>query len=114
MPLFCSHFDSYVSNWTIELESTAPRIASDFKPPHDDLIRNQKRKRDRKERRVKRAVAVVVGWAIMAWMVYLIIVTARTAPKIWDPYEILGVSRVSLLQAAIAVWSERADLVCLV
>lgn len=31
----------------------------------------------------------------MAWMVYLIIVTARSTPKVYDPYEILGVSRVS-------------------
>ena len=30
----------------------------------------------------------------MALMVYLIIVTATTVPKIWDPYDILGISRV--------------------
>lgn len=30
----------------------------------------------------------------MAYMVYLIIVTARTIPKIWDPYDVLGVARV--------------------
>ncbi|KAL1994023.1 hypothetical protein VTN49DRAFT_2692 [Thermomyces lanuginosus] len=76
-----------------KVESTAPRIKSDFKPQHDDIIQNQKRKRLRKERRVKRAIAVVVGWAIIGYMVYLIIVTRRTAPKIWDPYEILGISR---------------------
>lgn len=33
----------------------------------------------------------------MAYMVYLIVVTARTTTKLWDPYDILGVSRVSLL-----------------
>ena len=33
----------------------------------------------------------------MAWMVYLIVVTARTVVKVYDPYEILGVSRVSCL-----------------
>ena len=32
----------------------------------------------------------------MAWMVYLMAVTARTVTKIWDPYEVLGVSRVCL------------------
>lgn len=31
----------------------------------------------------------------MAWMIYLITVTARTTPKVWDPYEILGISTVS-------------------
>ncbi|KAL1986442.1 hypothetical protein VTN96DRAFT_6362 [Rasamsonia emersonii] len=76
-----------------KLESTAPRIKSDFKPQHDDLIQAQKRKRLRKERRIKRAIAVLVGYVIMAWMIYLIIISKRTAPKIWDPYEILGVSR---------------------
>lgn len=82
-------------DFTAELENTAPRINSTFKPKHEDLIQAQKRKRLRKERRVKRFIAVVVGWAIIGWMIYLIIVTARTLPKIYDPYEILGVSRVS-------------------
>jgi translocation protein SEC63 len=36
----------------------------------------------------------IAGWSLMALMVYLIIVTARTIPKIWDPYDVLGVSRV--------------------
>jgi len=31
----------------------------------------------------------------MGWMVYLIAVTARSIPEIWDPYDILGISRVS-------------------
>ena len=31
----------------------------------------------------------------MGLMVYLIIVTAATVPKIWDPYEILGLSTVN-------------------
>lgn len=76
-----------------KLENTAPRINSTFKPKNDDLIQGQKRKRLRKERRIKRGIAVLVGWAIIGWMIYLIIVTARTTPKLYDPYEILGVSR---------------------
>jgi hypothetical protein len=40
---------------------------------------------------------VILGYAVIAYMVYLIIVTARLTPKIWDPYEILGVSRVGSL-----------------
>ncbi|KAF3026259.1 secretory subunit [Penicillium rubens] len=76
-----------------ELENTAPRIKSDFKPEHADLIDAQKRKRLRKERRIKRIITVVVGYAVMAWMVYLIVVTARTVVKAYDPYDILGVSR---------------------
>jgi preprotein translocase subunit Sec63 len=30
----------------------------------------------------------------MALMAYLIVVTARTIPKIWNPYDILGISDV--------------------
>ncbi|KAJ5883320.1 uncharacterized protein N7473_010206 [Penicillium subrubescens] len=76
-----------------ELENTAPRITSDFKPKHADLVEAQKRKRLRKERRIKRIITVIVGYVVMAWMVYLILVTARTVAKLYDPYEILGVSR---------------------
>jgi preprotein translocase subunit Sec63 len=31
---------------------------------------------------------------MIAAMIYLILVTARIAPKIWDPYDVLGVDRV--------------------
>lgn len=79
-----------------ELENTAPRIKSDFKPKDGELVEAQKRKRLRKERRIKRIITVVLGYAVMAWMIYLITVTARTTPKIWDPYDILGISTVSV------------------
>ncbi|KAI1997199.1 secretory subunit [Ophidiomyces ophidiicola] len=75
------------------LEISAPRIQSDFKPHHANLIQGQKQKLLRKERRIKRFITVAMGYAVMAYMVYLIIVTQRTVPKIWDPYDILGVSR---------------------
>ncbi|MBE7181834.1 MAG: DnaJ domain-containing protein, partial [Terriglobus roseus] len=38
-------------------------------------------------------LVAITGWTVMAWMVYLMLVTARSIPKIWDPYEVLGVSR---------------------
>lgn len=82
------------SHCPLELENTAPRIKTDFKPHHADLVEAQKRKRLRKERRIKRIVTVIVGYVVMAWMVYLIMVTARTATKSYDPYDILGVARV--------------------
>jgi len=78
-----------------ELEKTAPRIQSDFKPKDDEIIQAQRRRQIRKERKLKRMVVTVIGYAIMAYMAYLIVVTQRTLPKIWDPYDILGVSRVS-------------------
>jgi translocation protein SEC63 len=76
--------------------ATAPRIKSDFRPEHADLIDGQRKAQKRKERKLKRAITVVAGWAIMALMVYLIVVTARTIPKIWNPYDILGISDVWL------------------
>lgn len=79
-----------------ELESTAPRIRTSFKPDHADLIQGQMKKQRRRERKLKRFVTMVLGYCLMAWMAYLIVVTQRTIPKIWDPYDILGVSRVGL------------------
>ena len=78
-----------------DLEATAARIQSDFKPEHDDVIEAQRRRRKRQSRKTKRIITVVLGYAFMAWMIYLIAVTQRTIPKMWDPYDILGVSRVS-------------------
>ncbi|KAL8956524.1 MAG: hypothetical protein Q9183_006286 [Haloplaca sp. 2 TL-2023] len=80
---------------TKELENTAPRIKSDFKPSDDNLIQRQKRKQWRRERRLKRFITVVLGWAMMALMLYLISVTKTTITKIWDPYDILEISRSS-------------------
>ncbi|KAJ5919462.1 hypothetical protein N7454_009297 [Penicillium verhagenii] len=93
-----------------ELENTAPRIKSDFKPEHADLVDAQKRKRLRKERRIKRIITVIVGYIVMAWMVYLILVTARTTTKSYDPYDILGVSR-SADEKAISRHYKRLSLV---
>jgi translocation protein SEC63 len=63
-------------------------------PEHADLIQGQRKKQKRLERRLKRGVLMVLGWALNAAMVYLILVTARLTPDIWDPYDVLGVSRV--------------------
>ncbi|KAF1833091.1 hypothetical protein BDW02DRAFT_570397 [Decorospora gaudefroyi] len=76
-----------------ELENTGTRINSDFTPEHADLIQGQRKKQKRLERRVKRGLVMLGGWALNAAMVYLILVTARTTPDIWDPYEVLGVSK---------------------
>jgi hypothetical protein len=80
-----------------ELENTGTRIDSDFTPEHADLIQGQRKKQKRLERRIKRGLVMVGGWALNAAMIYLIMVTARSSPDIWDPYEVLGVSRVRLL-----------------
>ncbi|KAB8556631.1 hypothetical protein FH972_025666 [Carpinus fangiana] len=74
-----------------KLESTAPRTDSSFQPEHHALIEHQKAKQRRRERKFKRGVLAISGWAIMAYMVYIMSITARTAPKVWNPYELLGV-----------------------
>lgn len=79
-----------------ELENTAPRIRSDFKPHDSDLIDAQKKSRKRRERKMKRMLFSGLGWLLMSYMVYLMVVTARHVPKIWDPYDVLGVTRVSV------------------
>ncbi|KAF1939892.1 hypothetical protein EJ02DRAFT_456455 [Clathrospora elynae] len=76
-----------------ELENTGTTIDSDFTPEHADLIQGQRKKQKRLERRIKRGLLMLVGWAMNAAMVYLILVTARTTPDIWNPYDVLGVNR---------------------
>lgn len=74
--------------------ATAPRIKTDYKPEHADLIDSQRRAQRRKQRKIKRMIAMVVGWVIVAAMVYQFQVTARTIPKIWNPYDILDIKEV--------------------
>jgi hypothetical protein len=81
---------------TKDIEAKAPRIKSDFKPKDANLIQAQRNAQKRRQRRVTRAIFVLAGWALMAGMVYLIINTQRTVPKIWNPYDILGISEVGL------------------
>ncbi|KAI9808160.1 MAG: hypothetical protein M1825_004617 [Sarcosagium campestre] len=96
-------------NPTKELENTAPRIRCDFKPSEAELVEGQKKKQRRRERRWKRIITVLVGWLTMGWMIYLIMVTARLTPKIWNPYDILGISR-SLDEKAIKSHYKRLSL----
>ncbi|KAH7162294.1 Sec63 Brl domain-containing protein [Dactylonectria estremocensis] len=73
-------------------DALAPRIQTDYKTEHAATVESLRSAQKRKQWRVKRAIVVVVGWAIMAGMVYLIMVTQRTVLKLWNPYDILGVS----------------------
>ncbi|KAL6404097.1 translocation protein SEC63 [Ilyonectria robusta] len=73
-------------------DALAPRIKTDYKTEHAATVDALRTTQKRKQWRVKRAIVVVVGWAVMAGMVYLIMVTQPTVPKLWNPYDILGVS----------------------
>ncbi|EME85404.1 uncharacterized protein MYCFIDRAFT_53431 [Pseudocercospora fijiensis CIRAD86] len=69
----------------------AGHIDSGYKPDNEDIILAQRAKQKRKELRLKRMLTAVTGWLVMAYMVYLVLVTARTETKIWDPYSILNI-----------------------
>ncbi|POS85419.1 hypothetical protein EPUL_003339 [Erysiphe pulchra] len=72
--------------------ATAQRIKTDFKPEHADLVDVLRKAQKRRELKLKRICTVVIGWLTIAGMVYLIAVTGSTIPKIWNPYDILGIS----------------------
>ncbi|KAH8673765.1 translocation protein sec63 [Xylariales sp. PMI_506] len=69
----------------------APRIKSTYAPEHHDLVEAQRAAQKRKQRKVKRFIAVVVGWAVMGLMLYLVLTTQQGVSKIWNPYDILGI-----------------------
>ncbi|KAF4987683.1 hypothetical protein FDECE_15335 [Fusarium decemcellulare] len=73
-------------------DALAPRIKTDFKTEHAATVESLRTAQKRKQWRVKRAIFSIVGWAIMGGMVYLIMVTQRTIPKLYNPYDILGIS----------------------
>ncbi|TEA12418.1 Translocation protein sec63 [Colletotrichum sidae] len=73
-----------------DIEAKAPRIQSDYKPEHADLIEKQRKAHQKKQRRIVRTLFVLAGLALMAGMVYLILHVKTVTPKIWNPYDILG------------------------
>ncbi|KAJ4268793.1 secretory subunit [Fusarium torreyae] len=73
-------------------DALAPRIKTDYKSEHAATVESLKTAQKRSQWRVKRAITVVIGWTVMAGMAYLIMVTQRTVPKLYNPYDILGIS----------------------
>ncbi|OAA58610.1 protein translocation complex component [Niveomyces insectorum RCEF 264] len=70
-----------------------PRIQTDYRPPHADLVDAERKKYRRQQRRLGLALAVAVGWATMGYMMYLIHYTdAPAAQRVWNPYDILGIA----------------------
>lgn len=81
---------------TSDPASLFPRIQTDYKPKHGDLVSSQRSKEKRKYRRLGLTLFVLGGWAVMAATMYLIHYTeAPAAQKVWNPYDILGISEVS-------------------
>ncbi len=74
-----------------------PRVHSTFRHSHSDLVDAERAKYRRQQRRLGLILAVVAGWAVMAYMLYLIQFTeAPVVQRLWNPYDILGISEVHL------------------
>lgn len=74
-----------------------------YKPPNSDLIDGARRRQAKRERRLKRFTSIVIGWVLFAYMVYLIATAKDVEGKIWDPYDILGISTVCLLRCGVVM-----------
>ncbi|OTA31637.1 hypothetical protein BTJ68_08132 [Hortaea werneckii EXF-2000] len=71
--------------------SKAAHIASPYTPKNADIIQTSRAKQKRKELRLKRMLTAATGWLTMAYMIYLMYVTARAQPTVWNPYDILDI-----------------------
>lgn len=82
-------------SWFSDPTGQFPRIKTDYKPKHGDLVDAQ-RSRDRKQgRRWGLTFAVLVGLSVMAYTAYLIhYVETPVEKRLWNPYDILGISEV--------------------
>ena len=72
----------------------APRIQSDYRVKDDNVVKSLRAAQRRKQRKLKRTIVVLLGWALMGFMLYLIMVTTPTVHKLWNPYDILGIAEV--------------------
>ncbi|KJZ72963.1 hypothetical protein HIM_07726 [Hirsutella minnesotensis 3608] len=73
-------------------EKLAPRIQTSYQIKDAAIVGSLRSVQKRKQRKIKRTMAALVGWGLMAFMVYLIVVTEPLVAKIWNPYDILGIS----------------------
>lgn len=70
-----------------------PRVQTDYKPKHADLVASQRAKDRKQNRRVGLTLFVLLGWAVMAYTLYLIhYVETPVIQRLWNPYDILGIS----------------------
>ena len=89
-----------------------PRIKTDYKPKHGDLVDAQRSADKRKHRKLGLTLFVIGGWAVMAYMLYLIHYTEVQTQKIWNPYDILGISEVSICATCTSLGGSLSHLVC--
>lgn len=69
-----------------------PRTQTNFRHAHSDTVDSLRKQERRKDRKLWLVVAVLTGWAVMGYMLYLIQTTEAPSQKLWNPYDILGIS----------------------
>ncbi|KAL2018896.1 hypothetical protein VTK56DRAFT_10263 [Thermocarpiscus australiensis] len=67
------------------------RIQTNYKHAHADVVDSLRKQEKRKDRKLWLMVAVITGWAIMGYMLYLIQTTEAPTHKLWNPYDILNI-----------------------
>ena len=87
------------------LSSKSPLVKTGYRPPNAQLIDAARKRQAKRERRLKRLVTVVLGWSLFGYMVYLIATTKPGISKLWDPYEILGLSTVCVMFLQNSRWN---------
>ncbi|KAK1750693.1 hypothetical protein QBC47DRAFT_331337 [Echria macrotheca] len=68
------------------------RIQTNYKHEHADVVDSLRKREKRKNRKVWLMLMVLGGWATMGYMLYLIKITEAPSLKLWNPYDILGIS----------------------
>ena len=71
----------------------APKISTAFKPEHVVTIEKQRIASRRKPLRLGPILVALLGWAAIGYMAYLIANSTIKTTKLYDPYEILGISQ---------------------
>ncbi|KAJ2897979.1 hypothetical protein MKZ38_004247 [Zalerion maritima] len=103
LPVTYSLFPSKIAS------AAAPKVTTDFRPKDGDLIASQRKALMRKNRRTWSILIAVGGWSVLIYMSYLIATAHRTPPKIYNPYDILGISE-SATEKEIKKWYKRLSL----
>ncbi|KAI1842781.1 hypothetical protein JX265_002682 [Neoarthrinium moseri] len=75
-----------------DASAIAPRVQSPFKAENQAIVDAQRATQRRKQRKLKRGLVAVLGWLFMAANFWLALTAQHTTAKIWNPYDILGIS----------------------
>ncbi|KAK0629877.1 Sec63 Brl domain-containing protein [Bombardia bombarda] len=67
------------------------RVQTSYKHDHAQIVDSLRKQEKRKDRKIWLVGLVVAGWAILAYMLYLINTTEAPDNKLWNPYDILNI-----------------------